>query len=113
MGFLADFEFYIAALGIPSGPLGFVAALGFKILDSQPEKSNMGPVWTDVYEFEHFQKKLSWLSGPVFTVFSAWSSKDRIFELCDREQKDARRKVMQIRGGNTSRSAFFCIFRPI
>ena len=56
VGFLVDFEFYMAVLGVPSGPIGFVAALGFKILDSQPEKSNMGPVWTDFHDFEHFQE---------------------------------------------------------
>ena len=46
----------MAVLGVPSGPIGFVAPLTFKILDSQPEKSNMGPVWTDFHDFEHFQK---------------------------------------------------------
>ena len=56
IGFLADFEFYMAVLGVPSGPIGFVAALRFKWLDSQPEKSNMGPVWTDFHDFEHFQE---------------------------------------------------------
>ena len=56
IGFLADFEFYIAVLGLPSGPIGFAAALGFKWLDSQSDMSNMGPVWTDFHDFEHFQK---------------------------------------------------------
>ena len=56
IGFSADFEFCMAVLRVPSGPIGFVAALGFKILDSQPEKSNMGPVQTDINDFEHFQK---------------------------------------------------------
>ena len=51
IGFLADFEFYIAVLGVPSGPIGLVAALGFKILDSQPDSSNMGPVSNDFHDF--------------------------------------------------------------
>ena len=102
----------MAVLGVPSGPIGLVAALRFKILDSQPEKSNMGPVWTDFHDFEHFQKKLSWLPGPVFTVFSAWSSQNNTFEFFNGDQKDARRKVMQIRGGITSGSAFFDHFMP-
>ena len=38
IGFLADFGFDMAVLGVPSGPSGLVAPLGFKILDSQPEK---------------------------------------------------------------------------
>ena len=46
----------MVVLGVRRGPIGLVAALRFKILDSQPEKSNMGPVWTDFHNFEHFQK---------------------------------------------------------
>ena len=56
LDFLVDFEFYMAVLGGGSGPIGFVAPLGFKMLDSQPDSSNMGPVWTDVHEFRQFQK---------------------------------------------------------
>ena len=48
VGFLAALKSYMAVLGVPSGPIGFVAALGFKILDSQPEKSNMSPVWIGI-----------------------------------------------------------------
>ena len=51
MGFLVDFEIYMAFWGLPSGPIGFVAALGFKMLDSQPDSSNMGPVPTDVHDY--------------------------------------------------------------
>ena len=51
MGFLVDFEFYMAVLGVRMGPIGLVAPLGFKTLDSQLEKSNMGPVSTDVHDF--------------------------------------------------------------
>ena len=58
VGFLSDFEFYMAVLGVPSGPIGFVAPLGFKILDSQPDSSDMGPVSIDVHDFRLFQK--SW-----------------------------------------------------
>ena len=51
IGFLADFEFYMAVLGVPSGPIGFVAPWRFKWLDSQPDSSNMGPVSTDFHDF--------------------------------------------------------------
>ena len=51
MGFLVDFEFYMAVLGVGMGPIGLGAPLRFKTLDSQPEKSNMGPVSTDVHDF--------------------------------------------------------------
>ena len=51
VGFLSDFELYMAVLGVPSGPIGFAAPLGFKMLDSQPDSSNMGPVSTDFHEF--------------------------------------------------------------
>ena len=51
LDFLVDFEFYMAVLGVPSGLIGLIAPLGFKILDSQPEKLNMGPVPTDFHDF--------------------------------------------------------------
>ena len=57
VGFLFDFEFYMAVLGDGRGPIGLVAPLGFKILDSQPEKSNMGPVPTDFHDFRLFHKR--------------------------------------------------------
>ena len=56
MGFLVDFEFYMAVLGVGMGPIGLVAPLRFKTLDSQPEKSNMGPVSTNFHDFETFEK---------------------------------------------------------
>ena len=51
MGFLLDFEFYIAVLGVGMCPIGLVAHLGFKTLDYQPGKSNMGPVSIDLHDF--------------------------------------------------------------
>ena len=41
----------MAVLGVGSGPIGLVAPLRFKMLDSQPEKSIMGPVLTDFHDF--------------------------------------------------------------
>ena len=51
MDFLVDFDFYMAFWGVGMGPIGLVAPLRFKTLDSQPEKSNMGPVSTNVHDF--------------------------------------------------------------
>ena len=51
MGFLVDFEFYMAVLGVEMGPIGLGAPLRSKTLDSQPEKSNMGPVSINVHDF--------------------------------------------------------------
>ena len=51
MDFLVDFEFYMAVLGVGRGPTGLVAPWRFKTLDSQPEKSNMGPVSINVHDF--------------------------------------------------------------
>ena len=48
-GFLADFEFYTAVLGVGSDPIGLVAPWRFKRLDSQPDSSNMGPGPIDVH----------------------------------------------------------------
>ena len=56
IGFLLDFEFSMAALGVGRVPIGLVAPLRFKWLDSQPDSSNMGPVSTDFHEFRQFQK---------------------------------------------------------
>ena len=52
----ADFEFYMAVLGVGRGPIGLVAPLRLKILDSQPDPSNMGPVSIDFHEFQLFRK---------------------------------------------------------
>ena len=51
MGFLVDFEFYMAVLGVGRGPHGLGAPSRFKTLDSQPEKSSMGAVSTSVHDF--------------------------------------------------------------
>ena len=58
VGFLPDFEFSMAVLGVGRVPIGLVAPLRFKWLDSQPDSSNMGPVSTDFHEFCDFLK--SW-----------------------------------------------------
>ena len=52
--FLVDFEFSMAVLGVGRVPIGLVAPLRFKWLDSQPDSSNMGPVSTDFHEFCDF-----------------------------------------------------------
>ena len=84
----------MAVLVVPSGPIGFVAALGFKWLDSQPEKSNMGPVPTDFYDFLTFQKSqdgfLTWYlscfragaSRFTFSILSVGTEKMRDEKLC-------------------------------
>ena len=56
VGFLLDFEFYMAVLGFRRGPIGFIAPLSFKWLGSQPVKSNMGPVLIDFHDFRLFPK---------------------------------------------------------
>ena len=56
IGFFFNFEFYMAVLGVGRGPIGLVATLRFKTLDSQPDSSNMGPVSIDFHDFGHFQK---------------------------------------------------------
>ena len=59
----------MAVLGVPSGPIGLVAALRFKILDSQPEKSNMGPVWTDFHDLNIFKKVVMASRPGIYRVF--------------------------------------------
>ena len=55
VGFLVDFEFSMAVLWVGRVPIGLVAALRFKTLQSQPEKSNMGVVQADFHELGDFQ----------------------------------------------------------
>ena len=56
VGFLPDFKFYMAVLGVGRVSIGLVAPWRFKILDSQPDSSNMGPVPIDFHDFPLFQK---------------------------------------------------------
>ena len=107
IGFLSDFEFYMAVLGYRRGPTGLVAPLRFKWLDSQPEKSNMGPVPIDFHDLCVFSKKFHGFLARYLSCFRPGCFRNHIFEFLDRKQKELRRKVMQIRGGITSRSALF------
>ena len=75
VGFLADFEFYMAVLGFRRGPIGFIAPLSFKWLDSQPDKSNMGPVPTDFHDFLTFQKSQDGFLARYLSCFRAGASK--------------------------------------
>ena len=113
MGFLADFEFYTVVLGVRRGPIGLVAALRFKILDSQPDSSNMGPVWIDFHVFCDFQKRSHGFLARYLSCFRPGCFPIRIFYVFGRNQKDARRKVMQNRGGIISGSALFDLFVSI
>ena len=51
VGFLLDFELSMAVWGVGRDPIGLVAPLRFKTLDSQPEKSHMGPVSINFHDF--------------------------------------------------------------
>ena len=103
----------MAVLEVPSGPNGFITALSFKWLDSQPEKSNMGPVPTDFHDFLNFQKSQDGFLTRYLSCFRPGCFQIRIFEVSGPNQKDARQKVMQIRGGITSGSALFDLFVTI
>ena len=56
--FFGDFKFYMAIWGVGRCPIGLVAALRLRMLDSQPDSLNMGPFPTDFHEFCDVQK--SW-----------------------------------------------------
>ena len=75
VGFWADFEFYMSVLGFRRGPIAFIAPLSFKWLDSQPEKSNMGPVPTDFHDFLTFQKSQDGFLTRYLLCFRAGASK--------------------------------------
>ena len=110
---LVDFEFYMAVLGIGMGPIGLGAPLRFKTLDSQPEKSNMGPGSINFHHCPTFQKSGDDSLLSYLPCFRPGDLRKRFSTFLGRDQKDARRKVMQIRGGITSRSASFVLFVPI
>ena len=112
-GFKVDFEFSMAVLGVGRVPIGLATPLRFKWLDSQPDSSNMGRVSTDFHEFYDFLKSWSGFLTWYLSCFRPGCFTIHIFEVSGRHQKDARRKVTQIRGGITSRSAFFGLFMPI
>ena len=67
----------MAVLGVPSGPIGLVAALRFKILDSQPDSSNIGPVWTDFHDLEHFHKSCRGFPARYLPCFRPGAPKTR------------------------------------
>ena len=74
IGFLTDFEFYMAVLGFRRGPIGFIAPLSFKWLDSQPGKSNTGPDPTDFHDFLSFQKSQDGFLTRYLSCFRAGAS---------------------------------------
>ena len=113
VGFLVDFEFLMAVLRVGRGPIGLVAPLRFKWLDSQPDSSNMGPVSTDFHELCDFLKSWGGFLTRFLSCFRPGCFTIHIFQVLGRDQKEPRRKVTQIRGGITSGSAFFDCFRPI
>ena len=77
MVFLVDFEFYMAVLGVGMCPIGLVALLGFKTLDSQPEKSNMGPDSIDFHDFELFRKMATTFWPGIYRVFGLELSENK------------------------------------
>ena len=113
IGFLPDFEFSMAVLGVGRVPIGLVAPLRFKWLDSQPDSSNMGPVSTDFHEFCDFLKSWGGFLTRYLSCFRPGRFTIHIFQVSGWDQKEPRRKVTQIRGGITSGSALFDCFRPI
>ena len=57
----------MVVLAVGRASIGLVAPLRFKWLDSQPVKSDVGPVPIDFHDFHiFFSDKLSWLPGLVF-----------------------------------------------
>ena len=114
IGFLADFEFYIAVLGFWRGPIGFRAPLTFKWLDSQPEKSNMGPVPTDFHDFLTFQKSQDGFLTWYLSCFRAGASKFAFWKCSvetkkNRDEKLCRFVVVSLR--EVPYSIFSCPFK--
>ena len=75
IGFLVDFEFYMAVLGVGSGSIGLVAPLRFKWLDSQPVRLNMGRIWIAVMHFVMFRKVVAAVWRGIYRVCGPGSSR--------------------------------------
>ena len=65
----------MVVLGVGSGSNGLVAPLRFKTPDSQPDKSNMGPVPIDFHDFLTFQKSQDGSLTRYLSCFRAGASK--------------------------------------
>ena len=74
MDFWPILNFICQFSGSGGGPLD-LAPLRLKILDSQPEKSNMGPVPTDFHDFLTFQKSQDGFLTRYLSCFRAGTSK--------------------------------------
>ena len=55
VGILTDFKNLYGCFGVPSGPIGLVAPLSFKLFDSRPQTSNVGPFSIEAHNFRPFQ----------------------------------------------------------
>ena len=111
--FLVDFEFYRALLEVRRVPIGLVAPLRFKWLDSQPDSSSIGSVSTDFHEFCDFLKSWGGFLTRYLSCFRSGCFTIHIFQVFGWDQKEPRRKVMQIRGGITPGSALCDLFVAI
>ena len=67
----------------------------------------MGPVPTDFHELYDFYKNCHGFLTRYRSFFRPGFFQIHIFEVLGRDQKDARRKVMDIRAGITTGNAFF------
>ena len=103
----------MSVFGVRRSPVGFAAPWRLKMLDSQPGKSNMGPVSDDVHDFRLFQGSCHGFLTRHLSCFRPGCFQTHIYQDFGRNQKDARRKVMQNRGSITSRHAFFAHFVTI
>ena len=71
IGFLVDFEFYMAVWGSRRCPMEFLAHWRFKWLDSQPVESEMGPIPINFHEFRLFQKSCHGFLAHYLSCFRA------------------------------------------
>ena len=111
--FLADFEFYMAVFGVPEGSHWIQSTFKFQMAWCSARFVEYGSSSDRCSWFSGFSEKSGRLPDTVFVVFSGRGFQISIFEVFGRNQKEPRRKVMQIRGGIISRSAFFGRFVPI
>ena len=101
------------SFGVPEGSHWIHSTFKFQMAWFSAREVEYGSSSDRFSWFSDFSEKSGRLPDTVFVVFSGRGFQIRIFEVFGRNQKEPRRKVTQIRGGITSRSAFFGRFVPI
>ena len=114
IGFLPDFESYMATLGVGRCPIGFVAAFAFKTSDSGPDSSNTVPISIDFDDVGHFQKSCHVFLARYLSCFGPGRSKSGFlsFPIETKKVRDEKlRRIVVVSPREVPSLAFSCPFK--